>query len=119
MKLKVTERQGQSTDGKRKLRYYTSIDHGARITKDEFVSQLNLLYALPVCHILTVLDATERYLAEHISQGDIVEVPYLGIFKETVRAKTTDDKSQAGEQAVTRTKVNFLPGKDLYKDLGL
>ena len=112
-KIKVTERIVQTTDGSRELRYYTSVDHGTHIGRQEFLDRMRDQYGIPVVHTLAVLEATQQMIVQNIGHGHIVEVPYLGIFKLLARARTTDKMSEAGSQAVTRLKVNFLPCKEI------
>lgn len=114
-KLKVEERYVQTTDGSRTLRYYTSVDHGTRIANQEFLDRMRDQYGIPVVHTLAVLEATQQMITQNIGHGHIVEVPYLGIFKLLARARTTDKMSEAGRQAVTRMRVNFLPCKEISR----
>lgn len=114
-KLKVEERIVQTTDGSRELRYYTSVDHGTHISKQEFLDRMRDQYGIPVVHTLAVLEATQQMITQNIGHGHIVEVPYMGIFKLLARAKTTDKMSEAGRQAVTRMRVNYLPCREISR----
>lgn len=114
-KLKVEERIVQTTNGSRELRYYTSVDHGSHIEKQEFLDLMRDQYNIPVYQTLSVLEAVQQLLTQQIGHGHIVEVPYMGIFKLLARAKTTDKMSEAGRQAVTRMRVNFLPCKEISR----
>src|SRR5574344_1204295 len=62
-------------------------------------------------------DLTEQALSKicDIGRGNIVEVPYLGLFKLQLRAKTVKNADEAGRQAVSRFKVNFLPCKEFSR----
>ncbi|NLV52534.1 MAG: hypothetical protein GXY64_04650 [Bacteroidales bacterium] len=114
-KIKVTERMVQTTDGSRELRYYTSVDHGCHIEKQEFLDRLRDQYGIPVVHTLAVLEALQQVLKNDIGRGNIVEVPYLGLFKLQLRAKTVKNADEAGRQAVSRFKVNFLPCREFSR----
>lgn len=105
----------QTTDGSRELRYYTSVDHGTHIGKQEFLDRMRDQYGIPVVHTLAVLEATQQLVTQNIGHGHIVEVPYMGIFKLLARAKTADTPDKAGRQAVNKLRVNFLPCKEISR----
>lgn len=114
-KIKVSERIVQTTDGSRELRYYTSVDHGTHIGKQEFLDRMRDQYGIPVVHTLAVLEATQQMITQNVGHGHIVEVPYMGLFKLLARAKTTDTPDKAGRQAVNRYRLNFLPCKEISR----
>lgn len=114
-KIKVTERVVRNTDGSRGLRYYTRVEHGTHIGKREFMDQIRDQYGIPIVYTLAVLEATQQMIAQNIGRGHIVDVPFMGLFKLSARAKTTDKMSEAGQQAVKCLKVNFLPCKELSR----
>lgn len=117
MEFKITERIVQTTDGSRELRYFTSINHQNHISKDRFVEQLSEQYGIPKFWVNVVLGGAQEMIAQHILDGDVVEVPRLGIFKLLARAKTAKTPDMAGEQSVSRIRVNFLPCKELTKGI--
>lgn len=114
-KLKVDERIVQTTDGTRQLRYYTSVDHASHIGKQEFLDLMRDHYNIPVYQTLGVLEALQQLLTQQMGNGHIVDVPYMGIFKLLARARTTDKMSDAGRQAVTRLRVNYLPCREISR----
>ena len=119
MRLKVTERFVQSTGGQRKLRYYTSVDHDGHLTAAALTDALSDCTGLSPREVRRLLYHLEDILATAARDGQIVEVPCLGLFKLTVRAATADNPRDAGPGAVKSTRLNFLPCPRLLKDLGI
>lgn len=52
-----------------------------------------------------------------LMNGHSVEVPNLGTFRFSVRAKAVEDAKDAGARQVTQRKIIFTPSKDLKESL--
>ena len=113
--LETTERIVQTTDGSREIRYFTAVRRTGKVSRDQMVSDITRRYGIAAPQVQAVLSAVAEYLTDQTLEGRVVEVPFLGLFKVVVRAKTTSDARDGGEQAVTRVKMNFLPCRDIIK----
>lgn len=117
MKYRIKEKFIQSTDGQRKVRYYTEVDHCGKIDKDHFVKMLRENKCIPTVWTLSVLEAAAEYIRDMTRNGHVVELPYFGLFKIVAHTSAADEEKQAGSRSVRRLRLNFRPTKEILHDL--
>lgn len=98
-------------------RYVASVERYSTIGYKEIVAYAARAAHVPETDITMAMDALYDALSYFVCNGHGVKLPNLGIFTFGINAKATVQEANAGADAVYRTKVNFLPVKELREVL--
>lgn len=94
-------------------RYVASPERYSTIGYNEIVQYAARAAHVPETDITMAMDALYDALSYFVCNGHGVKLPNLGIFSFGINAKAETLEAKAGADAVYRTKINFLPCKEL------
>jgi predicted histone-like DNA-binding protein len=91
----------------------------ARIFRERSISQLKIAKeiasssSLSVGDVLSVIRSLQEKMAEHLSEGQGIDLELLGIFKPAIRATAMNTMEEVKSSTVGKICIDFLPTKEL------
>ncbi len=102
---------------KKKEAYVTRSITLPRIDKDTLLARAADNSGIRRGVFYQAVDALCNEFKNFLMNGHSVEVPEVGSFRFAVNAKATDTEAEAGAGQVYRRKIQYLPNKDLWRQL--
>lgn len=99
--------------GEGQNRYVASVERYSTIGYNEIVAYAARAAHVPETDITMAMDALFDALSYFVCNGHGVKLPNLGVFTFGINAKAEVSEAAAGADAVYRTKVNFVPNREL------
>lgn len=99
--------------GEGQNRYVASVERYSTIGYNEIVAYAARAAHVPETDITMAMDALFDALSYFVCNGHGVKLPNLGVFTFGINAKAEVSEAAAGADAVYRTKVNFVPTREL------
>lgn len=87
------------------------------IKADDLMKRAQDNSSLTVGRFYRAMDAIVNEFKNFLMNGHSVEIPQLGTFRFSVRAKAVEDAKDADARQVTRRKIIFTPSKELRESL--
>lgn len=118
IRLSVTERLVRNSKGIWAQKYITRLTTAGRVTEEKFIEEVAKQSGLTEARTLAVIKAMGDITMKHLTQNDIVVVPYLGYFRLGLRTTAKTRRGDAGAKAINSALVNFLihpKQKDLFE----
>jgi len=97
--------------------YITQPSIYSTIKADELMKRAQDNSSLTAGRFYRAIDAIVNEFKNFLLNGHSVEVPQLGTFRFSIRAKGVEDRKDAGVRQVTMRKIIFTPSKDLRESM--
>ena len=116
IEYKIVEKVVRNGRGSLGLRYVAQLVSAGRMGGSETVAAGSRETLLPESAVESVLAALERVMERGLTEGRVVKVPHVGVFRCGIEGRSASTREEA-ERGVARLRVNYLPSPLLRKEV--